>query len=226
MWKRKKKPEEPKEDPIKPLFDDDGGNPLFDEWSQYKVVDAGTGIEYLDMSMEDFEISEMNKSKTKRDEDEDEDKIFGNSYNSGGVHMSRLPEIKVRADYAGRLDCYRGDTTSHVRMEMSRRCDEIFSQSQWAKLSDPESVDPKKVVGFKLPKILIPYVFNELYVGLDDGYSSTTDRFIVIAEFLEHLHVSYDKVYASIPVKIKERLLQELDEANGNITGKRIVRLF
>jgi hypothetical protein len=228
MWKRKKKAVDPV-DPQKAVFNDDT-HAIFDEWSQYKVTDADTGTEYLDMSFEDFEISEMNKSRVKKKADDDDgfdDKIFGNSYNSGDVQMSRLPEIKVRADYAGRLDCYNADNTHYVRMEMSKRVNSAFEESQWSKLVEDKEVGERWAKReFKLPKNLIPYVFNDLFLALDDGHSSTTDRFIVIAEFLEFMHVSYDKVYSSVPVRIKESLLQELDDASGNITGKRIVRLF
>lgn len=213
MWK-KKKPAEPVKKKSNALYEDENDRIL--GYDIYRK-DTGDGkSQYIDMSMEEFEIKEMGKKDpTPEGEARDlhEDKIFGNSYNQGDVQATRLPEIKVRRDFATGLDCYDAEGT-HVRNEMTRRVMEAFKASSWAKV---------QIDGKKFSKQLIPYVFNDLYTALDDGYSSTTDRFIAITEFLE---ISYEKVYQAVPVKIKERLLQEIDEVNGNITGRRITRLF
>lgn len=184
-----------------------------DDTTVRKFDYRGKQYSYVNMSMEDFELHEEKmKSGTKKGPVQD--KIFGNSFNTGNIEQQKLPDIKVRDDFASAFlgECYNSEEY-HVKKELTEMVYEIFKKSQWNGLP----------LGKKFSKELMPYIFNDLYSGLQDQGYTSIDMFIAIAEFMD---VSYEKVYESTGVKVKEQIIKEIEAKYKLLSKKRINRLF
>jgi hypothetical protein len=143
-----------------------------------------------------------------------EDKIFGNSFNLGNVEHEDFHEVKIEQGYAtsNLADCYNTEEYNQ-RKEIMERVVETFNKSQWNEMP----------LGKKFPKEVLPYIFQELYLGLAGGGYTTVDMFICISEFMDQ---PYERVYEAAGVAVKERLIQELELSHGTLAKKKINRLF
>ena len=143
-----------------------------------------------------------------------EDKIFGNSFNLGNVEHENFHEVKIEAGYATANlgDCY--DTEDYYqRRKILDEVVIIFEKSQWHEMP----------LGKRFPKEVLPYIFQELYTGLQGcGYTSV-DMFIAITEFMD---LPYEKVYEATGLAVKEQLIKELEVEHGTLAKKKINRLF
>ena len=142
------------------------------------------------------------------------DKIFGNDFNTGNIDSEKFPDIQIEAGYAGSIldDCYNMEDY----MEKKRLLDltvETFRSSQWGNLP----------LDKKFSKELQPFIFNDLYKGMDGKGYTTIDIFICIAEFMD---VSYERVYEIAGLKMKEKLINELEDKYKMLSKKKISRLF
>lgn len=159
-------------------------------------------------------IFKKSKKPTTNQQDDVEDKIFNNAFNVGNTGFDELPDIRVNEEYADKHlnDVYDAEQY-HVRTELTKKCEDAFIESQWNGLPRDK----------KFPKDLMPYIFNDLYKSLDNEGYAAIDIFIAIAEFMG---VSYEKVYDSAGIKVKERLIFELNQKYGSLDKKNIDRLF
>ena len=142
------------------------------------------------------------------------DKIFGNDFNTGNIDSEKFPDIQIEAGYAGSIldDCYNMEDY----MEKKRLLDltvETFRSSQWGNLP----------LDKKFSKELQPFIFNDLYKGMDGKGYTTIDIFICIAEFMD---ISYERVYEIAGLKMKEKLINELEDKYKMLSKKKISRLF
>jgi len=142
------------------------------------------------------------------------DKIFGNDFNTGNIDSERFPNIQIEAGYAGSIldDCYNMEDY----MEKKRLLEltvETFKASQWGNLP----------LDKKFSKELQPFIFNDLYKGMDGLGFTIIDIFICIAEFMD---ISYERVYEIAGLKMKEQLINELEEKYKMLSRKKINRLF
>ena len=90
---------------------------------------------------------------------------------------------------------------------------QVFDKSQWREMP----------LGKRFPKEVLPYIFQELYLGLQGKGYTTVDMFIAITEFMD---LPYEKVYEATGVTVKEQLIQELETKYGVLAKKKINRLF
>jgi len=88
-----------------------------------------------------------------------------------------------------------------------------FQSSRWYPLSYKK----------KIPKDLVPHLFQDVLEKLDDTEFGFSEKFVVICDFI---NVPYTKAYELIPSKYKEIIVNELDNKYGVLSGKKIKRLF
>ena len=134
------------------------------------------------------------------------DKIFENNYNMGNVSTEHLPTIKVDSEYAVEgLD-------ERERKKLMQLAYTIFKASQWGSLP----------LNKKFSKEIMPYIFNDLFKGMDNG-SAVIDIFICIAEFMD---ISYERVYDIANLRARERVVKELEDKYRVLSKRHINRLF
>ena len=146
--------------------------------------------------------------------EEKRDKIFGNDFNTGNIDIESLPDIKIDASYAksNLEDCYNADDYAEKKAIMDAVY-AAFHESQWKNLPLTK----------KFSKELMPYIFNDLFKAIDGNGFTATDMFIAIAEFMD---ISYERVYEIAGLKMKERLIHELENKYKILSKKNIKRLF
>lgn len=142
------------------------------------------------------------------------DKIFENDFNTGNLKTENFPEIKIDADYSrSHLDeCY-NSIDYHEMKELMEMVYAAFKSSQWGNLP----------LNKKFSKDLMPYIFNDVFKEIDGKGYSTIDMFICIAEFMD---ITYEKVYEIAGLKIKERLIHELEDKYKVLSKRKTKRLF
>lgn len=142
------------------------------------------------------------------------DKIFGNDFNTGNIDPERFPDIQIEAGYADSIlsDCYNMEDYNEKKNLLELTV-EVFSHSQWKNLP----------LDKKFSKELQPFIFNDLYKGMDGKGFTIIDIFICIAEFMD---ISYERVYEIAGLKMKEQLINELEDKYRMLSRKKINRLF
>lgn len=171
----------------------------------------------FDMADEEDYYDSNGNMMIQREQSEEEqkrDKIFGNAFNTGDTQFHDLPDIKADDHYADdNLDHVYDAEAYNMRTKLSKMCSDAFDASQWSGLP----------LSKKFSKELMPYIFQDLFKILDVDGHSAMDCFIAIAEFMD---VSYEKVYWSAGMKVKERLIAECNAKFGSLDKKNINRLF
>lgn len=90
---------------------------------------------------------------------------------------------------------------------------EVFHKSRWCALG------PNK----KIPKDLIPFVFQDLLESMEETEFSMVEKFVSICDFM---NVGYLKAYELIHMKYKETIVNEMDQKFGIVSKKRIKKIF
>jgi hypothetical protein len=90
---------------------------------------------------------------------------------------------------------------------------EIFHRSRWSALG------PNK----KIPKDLIPFLFQDLLEEMAETEFSTVEKFVAICDFM---NVGYLKAYELIHMKYKELIVNEMDQKFGIVSKKKIKKIF
>ncbi len=163
----------------------------------------------VDVSLRDKIISQI-----KEDENKKRDKIFDNDFNTGNIDTDKLPDIKIDVRYASSNleECYNMEEYDEKKRLLEMTLD-VFEKSEWNYLSLTK----------KFPKELMPFIFNELYKGLENKGFTTIDMFVSIAEFMD---ITYERVYEIAGLKMKERLIHELEVKYRVLSRKKINKLF
>ena len=90
---------------------------------------------------------------------------------------------------------------------------DIFHRSRWCALG------PNK----KIPKDLIPFLFQDLLEEMAETEFSTVEKFVAICDFM---NVGYLKAYELIHMKYKELIVNEMDQKFGIVSKKKIKKIF
>lgn len=161
------------------------------------------------LGQEDEEVKEEVEGEERK-----RDKIFENNFNTGNIDSEKLPDIKIEGGYAGSnlQDCYNMEDYAEKKKLLELTV-AAFNDSQWKNLPLTK----------KFSKELMPFIFNDLYKALDGKNFSTIDIFICIAEFMD---ISYERVYEIAGLKMKEKLIHELESKYKILSKKHINRLF
>jgi hypothetical protein len=96
---------------------------------------------------------------------------------------------------------------------LNSKIDEIFQASRWTVIS------PSK----KIPKDLIPLIFQDILQKLEDSEFTMVEKFVAICDYTA---INYQKAYESIHMKYKEQIVQEMDNKYGILGKKGIKRIF
>ena len=91
--------------------------------------------------------------------------------------------------------------------------DAIFQDSRWT------VINPAK----KIPKDLIPLIFQDILKELEDTEFSMVEKFVAICDYTA---INYQKAYESIHMKYKEIIVQEMDRKFGILGKKGIKKIF
>lgn len=90
---------------------------------------------------------------------------------------------------------------------------EVFHKSRWCALG------PNK----KIPKDLVPFVFQDLLESMEQTEFTMVEKFVSICDFM---NVGYLKAYELIHMKYKEIIVNEMDQKFGIVSKKRIKKIF
>jgi hypothetical protein len=90
---------------------------------------------------------------------------------------------------------------------------DIFHRSRWCALG------PNK----KIPKDLIPFLFQDLLEEMDGTEFTMVEKFVSICDFM---NVGYLKAYELIHMKYKETIVNEMDQKFGIVSKKKIKKIF
>jgi hypothetical protein len=155
-----------------------------------------------------------NKKKTEEPQEVEEkkiqlgDKIFGahNNSNSNNEYKESF-----ELDTGNRIleDSYDEEEYLH-RKKLEETVYAAFQSSRWYPLSYKK----------KIPKDLVPHLFQDVLEKLENSEFSFSEKFVVICDFVS---IPYAKAYEQIPVKYKEIIINEL-EAKFSILSKRKIR--
>jgi hypothetical protein len=96
---------------------------------------------------------------------------------------------------------------------LNDKIDEIFQDSRWT------VINPAK----KIPKDLIPLIFQDILKELEDTEFSMVEKFVAICDYTA---INYQKAYESIHMKYKEIIVQEMDIKFGILGKKGIKKIF
>jgi len=99
------------------------------------------------------------------------------------------------------------------RKRLEERIHECFQTSRWFPLSYKK----------KIPKDLIPHLFQEIIEKLEGSEFSFVEKFVGICDYLT---LAYDKAYESIPTKYREMIVNEMEDKFKVLSRRKIGRLF
>lgn len=90
---------------------------------------------------------------------------------------------------------------------------EAFQSSRWFSLSYKK----------KIPKDLIPHLFQEVLEKLENTEYSFSEKFVSICDYVQ---IPYTKAYEITPIKYKEIIINELEVKYNILSKRKIRRLF
>lgn len=96
---------------------------------------------------------------------------------------------------------------------LNDKIDAIFQNSRWT------VIHPSK----KIPKDLIPLIFQDILKELEESEYTMVEKFVAICDYTA---INYQKAYESIHMKYKELIVQEMDEKYGILGKKGIKKIF
>jgi hypothetical protein len=155
----------------------------------------------------------MTKQK-KLIDDENEDFENVNEEVTDSLEISEEQEPDPMMDYRSLQAVVTYDDEEYIHAsKLSSKIDEIFQVSRWTVIS------PNK----KIPKDLIPLIFQDILQKLEGSEFTMVEKFVAICDYTA---INYQKAYESIHMKYKEQIVQEMDNKYGILGKKGIKRIF
>lgn len=139
------------------------------------------------------------------------DKIFGAHNNSSAFEDFR-ENFDVDSDHKLVEDTYDEEEYLH-RKKLGEAIYASFQSSRWYPLSYKK----------KIPKDLIPHLFQDVLEKLEGTEFTFAEKFVGICDFIS---VPYLKAYEQIPVKYREIIINELETKYSILSRRKIKRLF
>lgn len=139
------------------------------------------------------------------------DKIFG-AHNNPTKDYDHVDNFEV--DKANLLigESYEEEDYLHNK-KLEELVYAAFQTSRWFPLSYKK----------KIPKDLVPHLFQEVLEKLDETEYSFSEKFVSICDYVQ---ISYAKAYEITPIKYKEIIINELELKYQILSKKKITRLF
>lgn len=155
----------------------------------------------------------MSKQK-KLIEDEIEDHLDDEIIDESEDTTEEEYEFSSDLDYASLQSrvTYEDEEYFH-HFSLNDKIDEIFKASRWSIIS------PSK----KIPKDLIPLIFQDILQELEGLEFTMVEKFVAICDYAA---INYTKAYDSIHMKYKEIIVQEMDNKFGILGKKGIKKIF
>ena len=139
------------------------------------------------------------------------DKIFGAQNNSTSTGEYR-ESFDMDSGHKLMEDSYDEEEYLH-RKKLEETVYTAFQSSRWYPLSYKK----------KIPKDLVPHLFQDVLEKLEGTEFSFSEKFVVICDFVS---IPYIKAYELIPVKYKETIVNELEAKFSVLSRRKIKRLF
>jgi hypothetical protein len=139
------------------------------------------------------------------------DKIFG-AHNNPNSDNSYQESYEIDVNHVFLEGSYDEEEYLH-RKKLEETVFTAFQASRWYPLSYKK----------KIPKDLIPHLFQDVLEKLEDTEFGFSEKFVVICDFI---NVPYTKAYELIPAKYKETIINELEVKFGVLSKRKIKRLF
>jgi len=138
------------------------------------------------------------------------DKIFGAHNNS--EQTGERESFDMDPGHKLLEDSYDEEEYLH-RKKLEETVYGAFQSSRWYPLSYKK----------KIPKDLVPHLFQDVLEKLEGTEFSFSEKFVVICDFVS---IPYLKAYEVIPVKYKEVIINELETKFSVLSKRKIKRLF
>lgn len=139
------------------------------------------------------------------------DKILG-AHNNPTKDYEFIDNYDVDSD-SSFLDQYYDEEDHNHKIRLEELIYGAFQESRWFPLNYKK----------KIPKDLVPHVFEEVLEKLEESEYSFSEKFVSICDYIG---VSYIKAYEIIPIKYKEMVINELETKFSILSKKKIKRLF
>jgi hypothetical protein len=139
------------------------------------------------------------------------DKIFG-AHNNPTDENSYRENFELDHQHKFLESSYDEEEYIH-RKKLEEAVFSAFQASRWYPLSYKK----------KIPKDLIPHLFQDVLEKLEESEFGFSEKFVVICDFIE---IQYIKAYEMVPGKYKEIIVSELEAKYGILSRKKIKRLF
>ena len=139
------------------------------------------------------------------------DKIFG-AHNNSSQSGEHRESFDMDSGHKLLEDSYDEEEYLH-RKKLEETVYEAFQSSRWYPLSYKK----------KIPKDLVPHLFQDVLEKLEGTEFTFSEKFVVICDFVS---IPYLKAYELIPVKYKEVIINELETKFSVLSKRKIKRLF
>lgn len=139
------------------------------------------------------------------------DKIFG-AHNNPTKDAEYDETFDVDQDHKF-LETYYDEEEYIHRKKLEESVYEAFQTSRWFPLSYKK----------KIPKDLIPHLFQEVLEKLEGTESTFSEKFVCICDYIQ---IPYSKAYEIAPIKYREIIINELEIKYKILSKKNIRRLF
>jgi hypothetical protein len=139
------------------------------------------------------------------------DKIFGAHNNSEATNEFK-ESFDMDQGHKMLEDSYDEEEYLH-RKKLEETVYQAFQSSRWYPLSYKK----------KIPKDLVPHLFQDVLEKLEGTEFSFSEKFVVICDFVS---IPYVKAYELIPAKYKEIIINELETKFSILSKRKIKRLF
>jgi len=152
----------------------------------------------------EIENSDSNKKKLG-------DKIFG-AHNNPTKEADYSDNFEVDSNHKF-VETYYDEQEYLHKKRLEEVVYEAFQTSRWFPLSYKK----------KIPKDLIPHLFQEVLEKLDETEFSFSEKFVCICDYI---HIPYTKANEIAPIKYRELIINELEVKYKILSKKKIKRLF
>jgi hypothetical protein len=139
------------------------------------------------------------------------DKILG-AHNNPTKDYEYVDSYDVDSE-SSFLDQYYDEEEHNHKIKLEELIYSAFQESRWFPLNYKK----------KIPKDLVPHVFEEVLDKLEESEYSFSEKFVSICDYIG---VNYAKAYEIIPIKYKEMVINELETKFNILSKKKIKRLF
>ena len=155
------------------------------------------------------------KKQKKLIDDENDDLELNNEFEENNNDSTDEEfEIDPSLDYRSLQSIVTYEDEDYIyACSLNDKIDEIFQSSRWT------VINPSK----KIPKDLIPLIFQDILKELEDTEFSMVEKFVAICDYTA---INYQKAYESIHMKYKEIIVQEMDKKFGILGKKGIKKIF